>query len=287
VLTESARWGAVRVVPTPDASAELTLSGTIERSDGRVVSLGLTASDSIGRSWIDASYSLSTPPSGDFDTARRAPAADPIVPLYRRVLQDLIGVLDGLSEDDLVRIREVSVLRYAAELAPERFSDYLAPADDELLVPVRLPARDDPMIARIRRVRLTDLQLKDTVDQLYGRSYDEIQPAYQLWREYSAMQTDYAEGRESQLLAEDRIPRKSTSYAGFKQSYENYRWSKLQEQTLRRYAARFDNEVSPTVQDVEGTVVELTGSIESQYAKWREILRSIFELENTTVPPAD
>ena len=50
-------------------------------------------------------------------------------------------------------------------------------------------------------------------------------------------------------------------------------------------AQRFNNEVQPTVMEVEGRVVRLTGDLDNQYAEWRRILRRIFELE-TGLPAA-
>jgi hypothetical protein len=340
-LVEGGRFGVVRAVPKADEGAELTLDGTIVRSDGRMLTLAVTAADATGRPWIETSYTLDlaaaarradsmaaddadvralpTPdPSdpdagggGTVDTAGDAgvpgtvPASSDadaapttisglglglddavLAPLYRRILADLQRQLDALDDRDLQRIRDVAAMRYAAELSPEQFSAYLSRQEDGRLTVTRLPAKGDPMLERIRRIRRRDLQLKDTVDELYRQSYEDVEAAYRLWREYITRQTRYVEDREARLAGDDGVRRRSTSYAGLRQSYENYKWSKVQEQTLRRLAGRFDSEVSPTVQEVEGTVVELTGNIDAQYEQWKEILRSIFELETGEAPPA-
>jgi hypothetical protein len=52
---------------------------------------------------------------------------------------------------------------------------------------------------------------------------------------------------------------------------------------LRELAASFDSEVAPILIDVEGEVLRLTGSVETQYGTWRQLLRQIFSAE-TGIP---
>ncbi len=58
----------------------------------------------------------------------------------------------------------------------------------------------------------------------------------------------------------------------------------MHEQDLDELATGFNNEVAPTVMEVSGRVFRLSGSLESQYAEWREILRRIFALETGLSP---
>jgi hypothetical protein len=69
------------------------------------------------------------------------------------------------------------------------------------------------------------------------------------------------------------------------QTYDAYKWSKIHEQDLDELAQGFNNEVAPTVLEVKGKVFRLTGTLDSQYRDWRNILRQIFELE-TGLPAA-
>ena len=41
----------------------------------------------------------------------------------------------------------------------------------------------------------------------------------------------------------------------------------------------FDNEVAPTVLEASGKVFRLSGTLDNQYAEWRNILKQIFALE--------
>jgi hypothetical protein len=50
-------------------------------------------------------------------------------------------------------------------------------------------------------------------------------------------------------------------------------------ESLRELAASLDADVAPLLIDVEGDVMRLTGSVETQYETWRSLLRTIFATE--------
>ena len=68
------------------------------------------------------------------------------------------------------------------------------------------------------------------------------------------------------------------------QTYSAYKRSKEHDQDLDEMAEGFNNEVAPTVMEIEGKVFRLNGSLEAQYGEWRSILRSIFALETGLTP---
>jgi hypothetical protein len=54
---------------------------------------------------------------------------------------------------------------------------------------------------------------------------------------------------------------------------------KMHQEALNELAASFDSEASELLVDVEGEVIRLKGSVETQYASWRQLLRDIFAAE--------
>lgn len=59
--------------------------------------------------------------------------------------------------------------------------------------------------------------------------------------------------------------------------------------SLKELSESFKTEAKPVVMEVQGKVVELRGTTEEQYARWREILRRIYEAETgkrAAPPPA-
>ncbi len=55
--------------------------------------------------------------------------------------------------------------------------------------------------------------------------------------------------------------------------------SRMHLESLRELAASLDADVAPLLIDVEGDVMRLTGSVETQYETWRSLLRRIFATE--------
>lgn len=274
-LFETNLWGAVRVLPEIDPTAEVLVSGTILRSDGVELSIKVKAWDSTGRQWLDKVY-WDTAQSSDYEKIT-PDTPDPFQDLYNQIANDLRLVRVGLSEAELREIVDVSLLQYASELAPQAFGDFLQKADDDTVRVARLPAQDDPMLARVMRVRESEYLFIDTVDEQYGAFYRNVNRSYTLWRQFTYEQTIAI---EEYVQSPRRIARSAPrTLNGMKLAYEDYRETKYQQESLRELADSFDAAVATTVTGLEGEVVKLNGTMESQYAEWRQLLRSLFDLE--------
>ena len=134
------------------------------------------------------------------------------------------------------------------------------------------------MMARVERIRDQEYQFIDHIDEQYADLREEMRPTYDLWRQYGREQALYREEYKERVAERDRQGRRG-SFAAMSQAYSHYRSSKIQEQDLRELAGGFDNEISPTVMEVNDRVFELDGTLDSQYTQWRDILRQIFALE--------
>ena len=55
-LIDSNQWGSVRVLPRPDPSIDLSVSGAILKTDGRSLIVHVRAVDSTGRVWLNRDY---------------------------------------------------------------------------------------------------------------------------------------------------------------------------------------------------------------------------------------
>lgn len=274
-LVDSNQWGAVRVLPGSDPGYELLVSGRILVSNGAELSLALTVRDSLDTVWLEKTYSMVAGENAYLEAERRL--RRPFQDLYHEFANDLYQLKRGRSDAELQRIREVSELRYAADLLPDAFRSYLGRDESGLISVQRLPARDDPMIGRIRRVRAQEYLFIDTTDEQYAELYTEMTPVYDLWRQYLREQLAYRESWEARLAERD-TPRRG-SYEAMKQTYNNYKWEKIQREEMRTLAEGFDNEVAPTAMELEGTVVQLSGSLDQRYREWRDLLRQIYRLE--------
>lgn len=277
-LNDSDTWGVVRVLPEVLDSSELLVTGTILHSDGQRLELHVRAVDASGAPWLDQTYTATAVPS-DYNAK-----ADPFLGVYSRIAADLLNVRQRKSAAELAAIKQVALLRYASGLAPAVFDPYLARTPEGRFTLLRLPAADDPMLARVLRIRDQEYRFVDTVDEQYTRLSEEMGPTYLLWRQYGAEQAEYR-GEYQQRVSSRESQGRRGSFAALEQSYNAYKWSKIHEQDLDELALGFNNEVAPTAMEVSGTVFNLSGSLDTQYAEWREILQRIFALESG-LPPA-
>ena len=285
-LVASNQWGAVRVLPEDDPTVDLSIHGTIQHSDGLTLVLRVTARDSTGRLWLDKTYGDETSNrdyrrstfSSQEDAESEVPD-DPFTDLYAGIANDLLGIRDSLTREQLEEIRRVSLLRYAADLSPHTFDRMLVSSNGGQLQPASLPADDDPMLARVGDMRIRHHLFIDTVDTYYESLYQEMQPLYDLWRQYS---------HEQILETRERVPGNQGGNTGsgieaLTQSYNRYKWAKIYEQEFAALAQGFNNEIAPSILELNRRVHGLSGSLEEQYTQWRDILRQLFEVETGQV----
>ncbi|MEM0953739.1 MAG: hypothetical protein AAGI24_06335 [Pseudomonadota bacterium] len=274
-LVDSNQWGAVRVLPNRDPGYELLISGEIIESNGAELALKLTAIDASDRVWLDQTYTAVAEERAYQEAERRQ--RRPFQSLYNQFANDLLTIREGYSDRELRRLRELSTLRYAGALLPEAFNEFIRRDESGVYSLQRLPARGDPMLARILRVREQEYIFIDTTDEQYADLFTEMTPVYDLWRQFLREQLAYREAWEERIAERDTP--KSGTYLSMKQRYNNYKWKKIQRQEMRILADGFNNEVAPTTLQLEGNVVKLSGSVDQRYREWRDILRQIYQLE--------
>ncbi|HXV62557.1 MAG TPA: hypothetical protein VEK15_17795 [Vicinamibacteria bacterium] len=305
-LQKTGFWGAVRVGPAASID-DLTISGAISSSTGAELEVDIRVIDSRGMVWLDKQYK-SKADASVYNV--RHIADDPFQELYNRIANDLIARRRKIDQKDVTRIREITLLRFAADLAPAPFTNYLVSARDRYSV-ARLPAQGDPMMARIERLRLRDRMLIDTLDSYYANFYSQMQEAYGSWRSQDywrreAMKRSSARrsyrggsgamgnGAGSSLVPFPTDgntpgvgvgPECGTSQlfpgGGAANSWERQEESKRIDHlaVLRELGASLASDMAPLLIEVEGKVLRLTGSADTVYARWRELLRELFATE--------
>ncbi len=162
-LQRSAQWGAVRVLPEANASHDVMLSGEILESNGRELVLKIKATDASGRLWYEDTYRQE---ANGVSYRENIPwEQDVFQDLYNAIANDLAAYRQKLPPGSVDRIRSVSQLKFAREFAPEAFDGYLVENDDQELTLNRLPADDDPHMARLMAIRERDHMYIDTINQ--------------------------------------------------------------------------------------------------------------------------
>lgn len=272
-LIESGHWGAVRVTPGRDPTAEIQIFGTIVQSDGVRLRLHIRAVDSTGKVWTDRLYSdLATDHAYNFEASS---LAEPFSDLFNRVSNDMSMVLAELTEKEASNIMNTAMLKYAIALSPETFSRYLKYNDEGSLIVTGLPARNSKMYQRVKRIRNSEYKFIDALDEQAMNLREKMQEPYAYWRRYAFELIRYNEKIENS----NGVTVSANTFKQMRDVYELYQESRLNEDELRKLAHAFDNEVTETVLELEDTVIRLEGTIENQYEQWREILKQIYRQE--------
>ncbi|MCS5581836.1 MAG: hypothetical protein NZ837_15060, partial [Gammaproteobacteria bacterium] len=147
---------------------------------------------------------------------------------------------------------------------------------------VSLPAKDDPMMARVQDMRVRHYLFIDTVDEYYQALYEDMQPSYVIWRRYSYDQITQNEAALQEAYDISRYS-SSTGYLTLIQRYDRFRWSKIYEVEFRELASGFNREIAPAILELNKQVHGLSGTMEEQYIQWRRILRQLFTLESNSL----
>ncbi|RLQ22870.1 hypothetical protein DWB85_05340 [Seongchinamella sediminis] len=276
-LVDSGQWGVVRVLPELGVLSELTVQGRILESNGRQQRIHARVIDATGRRWLDREYAASA-------VTTSPPGNEPYRQLYARVAADMLDYRRGLTASQLREIRGVALMRYAQSLSPDAFAAYLGRDGEGHQRLQRLPAEGDPMMSRVERIRNQEYLFIDNVDEQFGDLHDQMAATYVLWLAYDREQNLFREDYEQRAANREQQGR-AGSFAAMQQSYFAYRNFRIQEQDLDELALGFNNEIAPTIMATSGRVFRLTGTLDSQYTEWRQILRQIFALE-TGLPPA-
>jgi hypothetical protein len=308
-LRRSGHWGTVWVTPEASTAADLNVSAEILHSDGDMVELRVTAEDATGRVWLDEPYELETA-AGAYNR-QRYPELDPYQDIFNSIANDLAEARARLSAEEARGIRTVAEIRYAGELTPESFGDYVVEGRDGAYEVVRLPAVDDPMFNRTQRIRQRERLFFETLNQHYATFSRDASQSYDGWREYAREEsiairelTRSSRWRTGMGIAtilasvvygsnsgndsfSDRIVRDAMMYVGMdmiRTSAVRRQEKRLHTETLEELSESFNDEVEPLIVEIQGTQHRLTGTADAQYAEWRDLLRRLFISETGLMP---
>ncbi len=285
-MQKSNGWGAIRVLPEKSYIADVVVKGTILTSNGEEMMLTIHVMDSTGQMWFEKSYKT----FADDETYRQTrPGRDVYQYVYNRIANDIRKHRKKLKDKELIAIRNTSEIRYAAGISPDPFASYIDSTPNGQSTITRLPANDDPMLDRVRKIRDREFLFIDTINEHYSNFYGEMWDPYENWRKYYLIEADQRRAVERKakqtkfvaaLIMVAGIMRGpglfTTGALLYKNGMDISEEAEIHNEAIRELGDSLQAEVSPLVVEIEGRTVELTGSIEEQYQKWRELLREIY-----------
>lgn len=306
-LQNTGHWGAVRVIPSTSAFTDVIVSGRIEKSDGEFVELQISAWDASGRHWFTREYETQTGLTSY--SKRRDRRRDPYQKVFNDFANDLQQYAAELPAKRLQSLRQISELQFFADMSPAAYTGYLTKDEDEYLKIIRLPAENDPSVARMRQIRERDRLVVDTLNEHYANFYYGIAIPYRSWRKNARAESIKfkQEKRSAQLQAlvgvvvlagstqidtrssgsrNTRNINRALQYQGITRgantiwaAFQRNRDANLHLDAIAELSESFGNEAAPMVVNVEGQERRLTGTAEAQYENWRQLLREIYEAE--------
>ena len=302
-LQRSANWGIVRLMPNANSPMDVFINGVILESNGEIMSMRVSVSDSTGRQWYQKEYEQAIS-QFSYDPSQRQ-QNDPFQVLYNNIANDLLEWRQkNISEPDITEIRTVSEMLFAKRFSSQVFDSYLAQDRNGVYQITSLPSDDDPLLQRIRDIRERDFMFIDTVQDYYATYVRQMRLPYDSWREQSYHET--IELRELEASARRRfIAGAATVVAGIaaatqgsnygtqiggaaavgagayliRSGFDKRAEAQMHMEALEELGQSLEDEVAPQVISLEDRSITLTGSVEEQYEQWREILADLYAAE--------
>jgi len=302
-LQRSANWGIVRLMPNGESPMDVLVNGTILQSDGEAMRIRVEVSDSSGREWYTKVYD-EVISQFSYEPSQRQ-QADPFQVIYNKISNDLLEYRQrNLNNDQIVEIRTISELLFARRFSPEVFDSYLTTNRQGNFAITSLPAETDPVLERVRDIRERDFMFIDTVQDHYATYVRQMRLPYDTWRALSYDET--IELRELRKSANRRFVAGAAAVVGglvaatnggnyatqtggaigvgagaflIKSGFDKRAEAQLHSDALEELGESLENEVAPRVFSLDERTITLTGSVEEQYAQWKDILADIYASE--------
>ncbi len=306
-LESTNAWGAVRIAPDEQVIMDLLVSGKIVQSDGETLSLDILVKDQTGRTWLENNYSQVISHYA-YDPSLRE--NEPFQGIYNQVANDLLEILQKTSLEKRRAIRSISAMRFAQSFSPEAFNQYLVEDRNGYYRLDRLPADNDPMLNRIQSIQAKDHMFVDVLQDYYFGFASNMEDPYREWRAQSYQETQLI--RELQTSARNRrlagwlaiIGGAAGSIEGnryvatagmvsimaglaeLQQSYGERDEASMHIETLSEIGQSLEEDLEPSVIELQDRTITLSGTVRDQYDEWRQILANMYYLE-TGIPPLE
>ncbi len=308
-LQNTGSWGVVRVIPDRRSEMDMFVDGTILQSDGEFLKLEITVQDSAGKVWFKRNYEEEA--SKYAYDKELSKSIEPFQGLYNRIASDMAQFRSLLTPAQVATLRSITELRFAERFAPEVYSGYLTKDGKGRYSIARLPAENDPLLERLRRIRDRDNLFVDTLQDYYSTFSGKMRSPYLQWRQesYSEIQALNAARGSAAARTAGGIAAIAASIAAIyfgansnnpgletlgtlggivgvtagamlvKSGLDRNAEAKLHLESLKEFAASLDGEIQPQKMELDERTVTLSGTVDQQYAQWREILHEIYRTE--------
>lgn len=309
-LEKTGRFGAIRVTPDSTATGDLYILGRIEQSNGEEVEIEIEVIDISGKRWLDDSFEHEV--SEDFHRDLRNKGLDPYDPVFEEAAAEIIEELNDHSLQELEDLHYLADLRFGANFSENTFKQYMKTNGDTFSL-VSKPSDEDPMLQRVRAIRVRDQLFVDGLQDNYASFSEQMNESYLMWQEQSLFETLAERAADRKAVgqavggvllislailsamagASSNSPGSSTAgttgaiiagMAGASLMSDSFTTSdeaKVHRDSLNELGQSVDMALAPQVIAFEKESVELTGDAKEQFTQWRAFLQKIYAEERT------
>lgn len=309
-LEETGKFGAVRVTPDGTATGDLYILGRIEASNGLEVAMEIEVVDISGKRWLEKSFEHEI--SQEFHRDQRNKGMDPYDPLFETAAAKIIEALSDRSLQELEDLQYIADLRFGTNFSEETFMQYMEIKGEKFSL-VSKPSDNDPMLDRVKAIRVRDQLFIDSLQDNYASFSDQMNESYLMWQEQSLFETQAARAAKRKGVGQalggvlliglavlagvsgSNSNSTGASAAGatgailgglagaslLSKSFKTSEEAKVHREALNELGQSINMELSPRVIAFEKQSVELTGDAKQQFAQWREFLQKIYAEERT------
>jgi outer membrane lipoprotein SlyB len=310
MLEATGRFGAVRVTPDKTATGDLYILGRIKASDGEKVALEIETVDISGKRWFKDSFKHKV--SEAFHKDQRNKGLDPYDPVFEKTVTRIVEELKKYSLKEVEDLHYITDLRFGANLSESSFMPYMEAKGGRISL-VSKPSDYDPMMQRVKAVRVRDQLFLDSLQDSYATFSDNMKDSYLIWQEQSLFEVQAQRATRYKATGQaiggglliglsvlaavlgadsDNIGSSTASTTGaiiggmagaslLSKSFKTSEEAKVHRDALNELGQSIDMELSPQVIVFEKENVELTGNAKEQFVQWREFLQKIYAEERT------
>ena len=229
--------------------------------------------------------------------------------MFNDIANDLQAHVASLPPRQLQQTRQISELKFFADMSPLAYGQHLDEGGDGVLSIMRLPAENDPTVDRLRQIRERDRLVVDTLNEHYANFYYGIAMPYRNWRKTSRQESiAFREVKRSARLqtlvgvvvlagslavdannsssSTQRRINRSLQYYGISEGLnrmiggiQRSRSADVHIAAIAELSESFGAQAAPMVVSVEGQERRLTGTAQAQYEGWRRLLKEIYQAE--------
>jgi hypothetical protein len=309
-LEATERFGSIRVTPDKTATGELYILGRIKESNGEEVEITVEVFDISGQKWLDESFEHEV--SDAFHKNIRNKGKDSYDPLFEEAAAEIAEALNDQNPKRLEDLRYLSDLRFGANFSDSTFMQYIEVDGDQFNL-VSKPSDHDPMLQRVKAIRVRDQLFIDGLQDNYAAFSTQMNDSYLMWQQQSLLEIKAKRAADRKAIGQAlggvalialgvlsgiAAANSNSSFGqtagstgailggiggialiseGFSTSAE----AKVHRDSLNELGQSVNLQLAPQVIAFDKESVELTGDAKEQFIQWRTFLQKIYSVEKT------